>query len=175
MAKWIERQPACEPKGSIPSLGTFLVVLARTPFGGTRGNQSVSPTYQCFSFSLPFPFSKNKENLKKKNFFLKKCSGGPDYKQEKLVSNKKYCVNREVDLQMWPLPVSVSENHQIHVFVYYVTVFKWPGKGGFWGPDSGNVLFNILPSPDPSQMTVDQVRNGWQVRGRKEKVWQTCQ
>lgn len=29
------------------------------------------------------------------------------------------------------MPTYVSEDHQIHVFVDYVTVFKWPGKGGF--------------------------------------------
>lgn len=29
------------------------------------------------------------------------------------------------------MPIYVSEDHQIHVFVDYVTVFKWPGREDF--------------------------------------------
>ena len=55
------------------------------------------------------------------------------------------------------------------MFVDYVTVFKCPGKEGFCGQESGNVLFNIWPWSVPSQITADQVTDGWQARweGRK--------
>lgn len=65
---------------------------------------------------------------------------------------------------MWPLPTHVAQDHQIHVFVDYVTVFKWPGKEEFCGQESGNGFFNIWPWPVPSQVTIDQVTDGWQAR-----------
>lgn len=80
-----------------------------------------------------------------------------------------YCANGKVDLQVWPLSAHVADHHQSHMFVDYVTVFKWPGKGGFCGQESGNVLFSIWPWPVSSQITVDQVTDGWQAKweGRK--------
>lgn len=62
---------------------------------------------------------------------------------------------------MRPLPRR-SRNPQSHVFAAYVTVFKWPAKGGFCGQRSGSVLFNIWPWSDPSRITVDGVTDGWQ-------------